>query len=349
MSFTTERFAAAGPARAAAEDALMAARVPLAFAGRNAIVALPAAEPAPLVVVRASAGAPCAAAAVAARRVGALEVLRAAHVAAPEEPAVASALATALAAELRANPRAVRLDVELFDREPARRVTMARALEVAGFRPTEVNGYVRTIAVDLRPDAEAILASFDRSARRNVRALEKLPVVLRPLVDDELIPRLEALYRETFARTGGHVVMPDFRLPLAATRTAPALSHFVGLFRAEDPSPDALLAFAWGQHHGDRAEYSHGASTRATEIRIPLVYPLLWELMTWAKASGAAWFDMGGVTLGSGGSPDDPLGGISDFKRFFSRDMVEVTEEWRLEGRSVAARVARLAQRVLRR
>lgn len=349
MSGAVERHVAAGPARAAAEAALVAAGVPLVFSVRNAVTALPGAEPSTLLVCRGADGVPVAGAGVAARRVGGLAVLRAAHVAVPTDAASATALATALAAELRADARAVRLDVELFDRDPDRRRPMAAALAAAGFVPTDVNGYVRTIAVDLRPDTETILGAFDRSARRNVRALEKLPVVLRRIDDEALIPRLEALYRETFARTGGHVVMPDFRLPIAATRAAPALSHFVGLFRADDPSPEALLAFAWGQHHGDRAEYSHGASTRQTEIRIPLVYPLLWELMTWSKSAGAVWFDMGGVTLGSGGSPDDPLGGISDFKRFFSRDMVEVAEEWRLDGRSLPARLARLAQRVLRR
>lgn len=343
-AFVVERLAGVGPARVAAEEALLASGRHLPFHVRAAVAGLPGAEPSILLFCRDAAGRPVGAVGVTsrpARGLGALVVLRAAHVAMPADEGAAAALAAALEAELAATPRAVRLDVELFDRDLMRRRPFAEALAARGFTPTPVNGYVRTIAVDLRPDEDAILASFSRSARRNVRALDKHPVTLRPIVDEALIPRIEALYRETFARTGGAVVMPDFRLPIASTRTAPHVSRFSGLFRDDDPSPEGLVAFAWGQHHGDRAEYSHGASSRQPDLKVPLVYPLLWDLMSWARREGAVWFDMGGVTLGTDASPDDPLGGISDFKRFFSEEMVEVTEEWSLAGRSMLARLAR--------
>jgi hypothetical protein len=130
----------------------------------------------------------------------------------------------------------------------------------------------------------------------------------------------------------------DWPAVLAATRADPGLSRVVGLFRTDVEGDAALLAYTWGRHHGDHAEYHVGASTRDPAIRTPLAYPLMWELITWARRTGARWFDLGGVTAGGG---DDPLGGISDFKRYFSERVEEVGEEWELEPHAARAALAR--------
>jgi lipid II:glycine glycyltransferase (peptidoglycan interpeptide bridge formation enzyme) len=69
----------------------------------------------------------------------------------------------------------------------------------------------------------------------------------------------------------------------------------------------------------------------------------MWDLIVWAKRAGATWFDFGGVTAGTAGS-GDPLGGISDFKRLFSKERAEVAEDWVLEPRKLVARLARLVR-----
>ena len=71
------------------------------------------------------------------------------------------------------------------------------------------------------------------------------------------------------------------------------------------------------------------------------MHPLFWDLIVWAKRIGASWFDLGGVTAGSVGS-GDPVGGISDFKRLFSKQMIDVAEDWEFEPRPVPARLATL-------
>jgi hypothetical protein len=331
--------------RLATETALDAIGQPLPFDARQLV-----APDAALAVAAAPDGRPIAGIGVhrrAAAGAAFLQVCRASRVRPTADPASAVALASALRTLVSADARTVRLEVQLFHREPAVRRVQAEALAAAGFeRSGDPSDYQHTIAVDLQRDEEAILASFDRSARRNVRALEKMPLALRSVDEAALVPRLHALFAETFARTGATPVFPDFVAMMRQAREAPQLAHFVGLWRADDPSADGLLAFAFGVHHGDRAEYSHGASTRDTGQRIPLVYPLLWELMTWARRHGATWFDMGGVTMGTAADGDDPLGGISDFKRFFSRDVVQPTEEWVLHGTSLVARAARIVQRL---
>src|SRR5207249_11101081 len=112
----------------------------------------------------------------------------------------------------------------------------------------------------------------------------------------------------------------------------------VGLFHR-----DTLLAFAWGCHHGDHAHYDAAASTRHTDLKLPLGYALAGDLIRWSKQNGATWFDFGGVTTGSRTCGDaDPVGGISDFKRYFSKNIIEVGDEWVLEPRSIRAALARI-------
>ena len=76
-------------------------------------------------------------------------------------------------------------------------------------------------------------------------------------------------------------------------------------------------------------------------------YALIWDLIGWAIDLKAPWFDLGGVTGGQVGG-DDPLGGISTFKRNFSRDLAEVSEEWTLVLRPARERIADALGRVAR-
>ena len=100
------------------------------------------------------------------------------------------------------------------------------------------------------------------------------------------------------------------------------------------------MAYAWSGLHGDFAGYDGGASARIPGVNVGLSYPLLWDLMRWSKSLGAEWFDMGGVSLG-GLHSDDPVGGISDFKRYFSKDIGTVGEDWTVEPHPSASMVAR--------
>jgi lipid II:glycine glycyltransferase (peptidoglycan interpeptide bridge formation enzyme) len=113
----------------------------------------------------------------------------------------------------------------------------------------------------------------------------------------------------------------------------------VGLFRTDREGPEALLAFAWGCAHGDQVEYNAAASTRNPEVRLPMAYALAWDLMRWGKSTGAEQFDFGGITAGTHGE-EDRLGGISDFKRYFTTMEREVGAEWVLEPRPLRAAVA---------
>lgn len=240
----------------------------------------------------------------------------------------------------RDTPRVLRMHVEVFSPEEATRQTLRSSLEAHRFRQLkEGRRYGHTIGIDLRPEEAGILASFHATARRHIRAVGKNPVALRPIEDEMFVQRMEAIYRETRTRTGGPVSHGDWASVVKLSRNHPDHSRVVGLFRTDVAGPDSLLAFAWGCGHGDHAHYETAASTRHTDLRLPLAYGLVWDLVCWARRKGATWFDFGGITQGHAGS-EDPLGGISDFKRYFSKNVVAVGDEWVIEPSWIRAKLA---------
>lgn len=257
----------------------------------------------------------------------------------PEE--TEDALLGALADLAARDGRVLRVNVEVFSADATRRVAIGRSLCAFGFhQAAERRTYSETVAVDLTPTEQTIFASLPPRTRRGIRAVEKNPVTLKAISDPAVALRMDRLCRETMARTGGayHPQRWDRRIELSVQ--VPTLSRLVGLFRADQEGPEALLAFAWGCGHGDHAHYEAAASTRRTDLRMPLSYALAWDLICWARDHGARWFDFGGVTPGHTGS-DDSTGGISDFKRFFSTTVVRVGDEWVLEPSRMRASVAR--------
>ena len=255
-------------------------------------------------------------------------------------PAGETALA-ALVATARADRRVLRLNVEACCRDPEVLADLSAAADRLGLRRLDTcRGYTHTLAVDLTPPEEQIFASFSRTGRRDTRAVGRKPVTVGPIHDPVFAPRIDQLYRETMARTGDEREPADWSHLISFSRRHPDLSRLVGLFRGADHSPSSLLAFARGCFHVDHVHYDLAASTRDPALNVPLGYALIWDLIRWAKASGATWFDFGGVTSGRWGDRQDPLGGISDFKRHFSKTVVEVGAEWVLEPRPVEAKLA---------
>lgn len=254
----------------------------------------------------------------------------------------------ALAELARLNSWVLRVNIELFSPDSDFRTMAGRSLSALGFRPaSEPRSYENTISVDLSPTEDEIFARLSKSARRNIRAIGKdESVEVRPIRDAELGPRMEAMRKATFTRTGGSFTSRDWGAVMNFCHEHPAQARLVGLFRTNTCGPDSLLAYALSFHHIDHAEYNDSAAIRDDQIKVPLAYALIWDLIIWAKNCGAAWFDMGGVTPGQLNDTSDPLGGISDFKRFFSKTLVPVGEEWEWEPHPARARLARFVRAV---
>ncbi|HVH68728.1 MAG TPA: GNAT family N-acetyltransferase [Gemmatimonadales bacterium] len=249
----------------------------------------------------------------------------------------------ALTEVARREPRVLRLSVEVFSRDDSTRAGLGELLARNGFKRATARNWETTLALDLQPREEDLFASLSPTARRAIRGVAKHPVQIRLIDDRHLAPRMEALSIETFARTGGHYQsLWDWAGVIELSRDSPDASRLVGLFRTDRQEAEALLGFAWGCWNGQSVSYFTGASTRPKDLRrIGIVYPLFWDLIRWAKQAGATWFDLGGVTPG-GLDSGDPVGGISDFKRLFSKETVNVAEDWVLEPHPIPARLAGL-------
>jgi hypothetical protein len=261
----------------------------------------------------------------------------------------AAAAALSAARDLASSePRVLRLNLEWILRtaEEQRRASMM--LTSLGFKRSETpRNYEDTLVIPLAPSEEELLASFSATTRRDLRGWAQRPVEMRGITDLRYSGRLNAISRETFQRTGGAWHPRSWGERIAVSAASPERSRLVGLFRAGRDDDEALLAFAWGCVHGEYAQYDDAGSTRVEDVKISMMYPLMWDLIRWAKRSGCTWFDMGGM-VAEGSSATDPRAGISDFKRRFSKEPATVGMEWEFVPRPRRERIARALQRMMR-
>jgi hypothetical protein len=250
----------------------------------------------------------------------------------------------ALTTLARRDPVCLRLVVEVFERNPDARLRLCRRLVKLGFtRSPSPRNYQNTLALDLQRSTDEIFAGLHRTARRHIRAPGKRGLELHPIVDPSFAPRLEALIRETYDRTDTPPDPKPWHRIIELSAANPSVSRIIGLFDGHGRAPENLVAFAWGCAHGPHVTYEAGASCRRPELgSTSLGYAPLWDLITWAREHTAAtWFDLGGAKGGVDPHGDE-LDGIYEFKRYFSRESVDVGDEWVMEplrGRAAIARV----------
>jgi hypothetical protein len=237
-------------------------------------------------------------------------------------------------------PRLLRVNLEFDLRTPEEHVRIAGMLRRLGFTPaTTPRFYRQTLMIDLTRSEEALLESFSSTTRYELRHWSRLPVEIRPIRELDLADRLDDISRETMARTNGPYMPHDWKQRITLSNQLPDRSRLTGMFRAGRRDPDALLAYAWACSHGDHAHYDDAGSTRMHDLKIPMMSPLLWDLILWAKSGGCKWFDLGG-TLAESATEEDSRLGIEKFKRRFSKVVVTVGNEWVLVPHPRRARLA---------
>jgi hypothetical protein len=345
-SYWVHRVVGLGGARDATEHQLEEQGVPLPFAQRAEWLRLTGYRDSKLLIVADASHRARAAAAIAVGRSRALpghRLYKVERFGASPLPAADDELLNAITNAAHEDRLCIRVRIELFERDAELRQRLARTLKELGFvRSARTESYVRTPCLDLAPSEQELFARIAASARRNVRAPIKRGFTLAPLDDLQYVARLEQLMDEVYRRTGGRARSLPWAGILTGSRATPNRSRVVGLFAPNDKSPAGLVSFAWGCVNGNYVTYEAGASTRKHGFgNLAVAYTPLWDLIAWAKRSGATWFDFGGVSPHTAGAATDPLGGIAEFKRFFSERIVEVGEQWILEPRRIRAMIAR--------
>ncbi|HET9440573.1 MAG TPA: GNAT family N-acetyltransferase [Longimicrobiales bacterium] len=340
------------PAHVNYEAQLRARGVALPFASHAAVAALSELSPAFFIAILNAKGECVGGFAAQARRAPLLrghQLLRVEQLGSNVPLEAADAALAAFRKWIEAQRRVLRLSIDVFSFDAERRRSMSATLARHGFRRSPfANGYTETAVLELSPDEDELFGALHHSARRKIRQVEKRGLQIRTVDDASYHDRMNELMHETYARTQGNIPERNWRERMALSRTDPDRSRIVGLFLPEQAGPQSLIAFAWACHGDDHVYYSEAASTRATgEHRVAVAYGLMWDLILWAKRTGARLFDLGGITHGTH-DDDDPLGGISDFKRYFSRQTLEVREEWVLDSHSLRAAAVGALHRRLR-
>ncbi len=243
--------------------------------------------------------------------------------------------------------RVLRLELETFSSTAEQLELVRTAASRTGLAATTApREYARTLLIPLHDNLDSILASLHPTARRHIRAAAKKGLAIRPIADTAIARQLDDLLRETLHRTAGEYSPPPWNAIIRYSNEYPRRSRIVGLFSPVDDG-ERLLAFAWGCSQGDSVEYCTAGSTRSPDIRVPLGYALAWDLIAWAHSLNVRFFDFGGITDGDYGS-GDPVGGISDFKRYFGGRVVECGCDWHVAPSRITTTAARLVSLLAR-
>src|SRR5262249_31411207 len=117
-----------------------------------------------------------------------------------------------------------------------------------------------TLQLDLESSEEGLLAGVSRTTRQNIRNADKHDLDLEALGNPMLAERMNELLSASLARTGGFAEHVAWDAVMQLNEQLPHRSRLTGVYLGSARTPEALVGYGWCMHHGERAEYSHGAS-----------------------------------------------------------------------------------------
>ena len=200
--------------------------------------------------------------------------------------------------------------------------------------PLEVQNSTATILVDLRPEEEAIIASFKPKTRYNIRLSARRGVrVERVEIRDATIDVMYRLMGET-QRRAGFMLRPR--------------DYFAGYWRLQHAAgqgemffallDDEVLAGCFVTRFGTKAWYKDGGSSRRHhELMAP--HLLQWEVMRWLRGRGVSVYDLVAVPRPADMSPGHPFHGLYRFKSGFNEHVTEFVGTWDIPLRALAYRL----------
>jgi lipid II:glycine glycyltransferase (peptidoglycan interpeptide bridge formation enzyme) len=236
-----------------------------------------------------------------------------------------------------------RFESEVLDDETDK----AKLGELGLVRANRDPGSKSTIFVDLSGGEEAVLASFNQSARRNIRKSQAGDVKVAPVEASEAnLNIMFELMKATEARAHYGLRPKAYFLDYWRSMAAAGQGQ---LFLAKHE--DDVLAGVFATYIGKRAWYKDGGSF---DIKRDLnaSYLVQWEVMRWLMARGIESYDMVGTPNRDAVGTGDARDGLYTFKSKFNPDITEFMgcwdlplsgfkyKLWRKVGERVAGRMA---------
>lgn len=219
---------------------------------------------------------------------GAIGYLPRGPVLATEEPEVA----TLVIRQARTVARRQRIQC-LFVQAPPMHPELARKLSEWGFQSTPTKTKIApesTLRLDLRPNADELLANMRRGTRANIRRSERAGMRVREGTEADLgvFSRLHAASgdRQGFSTASEAYFSAMWRVFAPSGR----IRLFITEREGEDISALLILGFGnsvWAKRLGWSGKHGKYGPNEA----------LLWNAMLWAKENGYRYFDHDGISV----------------------------------------------------
>lgn len=178
----------------------------------------------------------------------------------------------------------------------------------------------RTVIISLDDDEDDLLAAMKQKTRYNIRLAAKKGVVVRPTDD---VRGFYEMMQTTGNRDGFAVHSLDYYKKVFDIFAPSGKCVLLAAYQEETPLAYLMLFLS-----GTRSWYFYGASDNNQRNLMP-TYLLQWEAMRWAKAHGAAEYDLWGIPDATEDELEanftnrsDGLWGVYRFKRGFGGRIV---------------------------
>jgi lipid II:glycine glycyltransferase (peptidoglycan interpeptide bridge formation enzyme) len=182
-----------------------------------------------------------------------------------------------------------------------------------------------TIIVDLRPDEDAMLASFKPKTRYNIRLAQRHGVTVAPVsLDGESIDTMYSLMASTRDRAGFTLRSKEYFSRYWNLHAAAGQGQL--FFASLDGE---VLAGVFATYLGRKAWYKDGGSTKE-HAAVMAPHLLQWEVMRWLRSRGVEAYDLVAVPPAAELNPEHPLYGLYRFKSGFSERITEYVGTWDL-------------------
>ncbi len=181
--------------------------------------------------------------------------------------------------------------------------------------------FKNTMAIDLRPQEEELLARMKQKTRYNIRLATRKGVTVRTGTVSDL-KLLYQMYAETSLRDGFTIRDEEYYLSLWRKFIEAGMAEPL-LAEVEGTPVAGLIVFRFA----GRAWYMFGMSREIHREKMPN-YLLQWEAMVRAKESGYTDYDLWGAP--DEFSEDDQLWGVFRFKRGLGGEVIRYIGAWDL-------------------
>jgi lipid II:glycine glycyltransferase (peptidoglycan interpeptide bridge formation enzyme) len=166
--------------------------------------------------------------------------------------------------------------------------------------------------IELGKTVEDIRKDMSDSTRHNINKAEKSELIVKKADRVEQVKEFYSLMTETTKRKG----FLNFNLNYFISQFESLKGNLCDLYICyynETP-----ISAAWINYGIDTVFYTHGASTSNRELsKFRSPYLLQWKLITDSKERGFKYYNMWGVLPDYMQNTDNPLKGVSDFKKSF--------------------------------